>query len=389
MGEGGEAHKVTLTKPFYLGVYEVTQQQYEKVMGKNPTRFKGAKNPVDSMTWTEAVEFCRRLSVLPEEKAAGHVYRLPTEAEWEYSCRAGTTTKYSLGDSDSQLGEYAWFEKNSGDTTHPVGQKKVNPWGLCDMHGNVWEWCQDRYGSYPSGSVTDPQGPKSGSRRLLRGGAFNYQPSDVRSAVRDNALPGGRATVYGFRVARTHPLSLELRKRGKLSISLLSDFDKTAKVIMGEWKVAGGSLTGAGASGHDQCKIELGNIPFKEYDFTTTFVIKRRSTDGFGDLFMRLPYLKQHLLFRTTKGTVGKTHIGFNISSQYVDPKSSATFPDRLTLGKPYHLLVRVREGSNVQILLDGKQIVVTKVAAQERPNMSISMTGVVAFKSLNFVAVH
>ena len=181
----------------------------------------------------------------------------------------------------------------------------------------------------------------------------------------------------------------ELRKRGKLSISLLSDFDKTTKVIMGEWKVAGGSLTGAGASGHDQCKIELGNIPFKEYDFTTTFVIKRRSTDGFGDLFMRLPYLKQYLIFRTTKGTVGKTHIGFNISSQYVDPKSSATFPDRLTLGKPYHLLVRVREGSNVQILLDGKQIVVTKVAAQERPNMSISMTGVVAFKSLNFVAVH
>jgi len=187
----------------------------------------------------------------------------------------------------------------------------------------------------------------------------------------------------------------ELRKRGKLSISLLSDFDKTAKVIMGEWKVAGGSLTGVSASGYDrplrerQCKIELGNIPFKEYDFTTTFVIKRREPDGFGDLFMKLPYLEQHLLFRTTKGTVGKTHIGFNISSQYVDPKSSATFPDRLTLGKPYHLLVRVREGSNVQILLDGKQIVVTKVAAQERPNMSISMTGVVAFKSLNFVAVH
>ena len=179
----------------------------------------------------------------------------------------------------------------------------------------------------------------------------------------------------------------ELRKRGKLSISLLSDFDKTTKVIMGEWKVAGGSLTGA--SGHDQCKIELGNIPFKEYDFTTTFVIKRRGLGGGGDLYMRLPYLKQHLLFRMTKGTVGKTHIGFNISSQYVDPKSSATFPDRLTLGKPYHLLVRVREGSNVQILLDGKQIVVTKVAAQERPNMSISMNVDVAFKSLNFVAVH
>jgi len=230
-------HLVQITKPFYLGVYEITQQQYEKVMGKNPTRFKGAKNPVDSMTWTEAVEFCRRLSELPEEKAAGHVYRLPTEAEWEYSCRAGTTTKYSLGDSDSQLGEYAWFEKNSGDTTHPVGQKKVNSWGLCDMHGNVWEWCQDWYGSYPSGSVTDPQGPKSGSRRSLRGGAFNYQPSHVRSAVRDYALPGGRATVFGFRVARTYNLSpapvAKQKARPPAKKTVASKLPKKKELVLG------------------------------------------------------------------------------------------------------------------------------------------------------------
>ena len=146
MGEDLDAHKVTLTQPFYLGVYEVTQEQYERVMGKNPSNFKGPQNPVEKVSWDDAVEFCRKLSELPEEKAAGRIYRLPTEAEWEYACRAGTTTKYSFGDSESELGEYGWFDKNSDRKTHPVGQKQPNKWGLYDMHGNVWEWCSDWYG---------------------------------------------------------------------------------------------------------------------------------------------------------------------------------------------------------------------------------------------------
>jgi hypothetical protein len=134
MGDGEdahrEAHKVTLTQSFHLGQHEVTQEQYEKVMGKNPSQFKGKQNPVEKVSWNDAVEFCRKLSELSEEKSAGYVYRLPTEAEWEYSCRAGTTTTYSFGDSEAGAGDYAWYGKNSGKTTHPVGQKKPNAWGL-------------------------------------------------------------------------------------------------------------------------------------------------------------------------------------------------------------------------------------------------------------------
>jgi formylglycine-generating enzyme required for sulfatase activity len=144
-------HRVTLTKPFYLGVTEVTQEQYQKVMGTNPSQFKGPQNPVEKVSCADAVEFCRKLSAMPAEKTAGHVYRLPTEAEWEYACRAGTTTSYSFGDSVLQLSEYGWLNDNSYSSTHPVGEKKPNAWGLYDMHGNVWEWCQDWHGADPSG----------------------------------------------------------------------------------------------------------------------------------------------------------------------------------------------------------------------------------------------
>jgi len=207
MGEDQKAHQVTLTQAFELGVYEVTQEQYEKVMGTNPSRFKGPQNPVENVSWNDAVEFCRKLSAMPAEKKAGYVYRLPTEAEWEYACRAGTTTMYSFGDSESELGAYAWYARNSGKTTHPVGGKKPNPWGLYDMHGNVWEWCQDWHGAYPSGAVTDPTGAASGSRRVLRGGSFSIRSSSVRSAYRTSSQPGLRNSRYGFRPARTYRLS--------------------------------------------------------------------------------------------------------------------------------------------------------------------------------------
>ena len=203
MGEGKTAHKVTLTKPFELGQHEVTQEQYEKVMGKNPSHFKGKQNPVEQVSWDDAVEFCRKLSAMPAEKKAGYVYRLPTEAEWEYACRAGTTTRYSFGDSDSELGDYAWYDKNSGRTTHPVGQKKPNAWGLYDMHGNVWEWCQDWHGDYPSGSVTDPTGAAVGSLRVYRGGGWVDFARRCRSAVRGRFTPGVRFSDLGFRVLRS------------------------------------------------------------------------------------------------------------------------------------------------------------------------------------------
>ena len=199
MGEGETAHQVTLTKPFELGQFEVTQEQYERVMGNNPGQFKAAQNPVNSVSWKDAVEFCRKLSELPEEQASGFVYRLPTEAEWEYACRAGTTTTFSFGDDEILLDDYAW---HSDTFLHPVGQKKPNPWGLYDMHGNVWEWCQDWYGSYPSGSVTDPAGPESGSNRVFRGASVGSRVDVHRSAYREKYGPDHRTSGLGFRVVR-------------------------------------------------------------------------------------------------------------------------------------------------------------------------------------------
>ena len=202
MGEGYQAHEVTLTKPFKMGVHEVTQDQYEQVMGVNPSKFKGANTPVETLSWDDAVEFCRRLTDLPAEKAAGNVYRLPAEAEWEYACRAGTTTRYSFGDDDhdSELGDYAWFRGNSDSETHPVGSKQPNAWGLYDMHGNVWEWCQDMYVDYPGGSVLEARGATSGSDRVIRGGSWGGTAEICRSASRGGDWPSLRTSFHGFRV---------------------------------------------------------------------------------------------------------------------------------------------------------------------------------------------
>ena len=196
-------HRVSITKPFYLGVTEVTQEQYQKVMGTNPSNFKGPQNPVETVRWADAVEFCRKLSAMPAEKTAGHVYRLPTEAEWEYACRSGTTTAYSFGDDASRLGDYGWFEGNMDLKTHPVGEKKPNAWGLYDMHGSVYEWCQNWYGAYPSGSATDPTGATSGSIRVIRGGSWGNDARFCRSASRGRSTPGSRRHYLGFRVLRS------------------------------------------------------------------------------------------------------------------------------------------------------------------------------------------
>jgi formylglycine-generating enzyme required for sulfatase activity len=205
-------HLVKITKPFYLGLYEVTQQQYEKVMEARPWQGEeyvkeGPDYPAVYVNHDDAVEFCRRLS-----KQEGVEYRLPTEAEWEYACRAGTTTSYSFGDDASKLGQYAWYGKNAWDIgekyAHRVGQKLPNPWGLYDMHGNAWEWCQDWYAPYGSEKVvSDPVGPAQGEGRVLRGGSFLSLTSNVRSANRFNNRPVNRFYSLGFRVARTYNLS--------------------------------------------------------------------------------------------------------------------------------------------------------------------------------------
>jgi formylglycine-generating enzyme required for sulfatase activity len=195
MGEGKDQHEVTLSKRFYMGVTEVTQAQYQAIMGTNPSHFKDAINPADHVSWNAAREFCKKLS-----KRSRQAVRLPTEAEWEYACRAGSKTHYCFGDTEEGLKDYAWYDANSGGTPHPVGQKKANAWGLYDMHGNVWEWCADWYGEYPKGAATDPQGPASGSERVLCGGSWRCTPDFCRAVRRFWYRPAGRSRIIGFRV---------------------------------------------------------------------------------------------------------------------------------------------------------------------------------------------
>lgn len=206
--ENENQHEVTISKDYHLGAYEVTQAQHEKVMGKNPSHLQraivGNENadlPVEQVSWDDAVEFCRKLSELPEEKRTGRVYRLPTEAEWEYACRAGSNTAYSFDDEEGLLPEYGWFNRNSSSRIFSVGLLEPNAWGLYDMHGNVWEWCSDRYGKYPKGAVRDPTGPKVGSIRVSRGGSWDFGAASCRSAFRNGTGPSNRFDNGGFRVA--------------------------------------------------------------------------------------------------------------------------------------------------------------------------------------------
>jgi len=196
--EDGPQREVTISKSYHMGMYDVTQEQYEQVMGKNPSSFKGAQNPVEQVSFDDAIEFCKKLS-----QKTGKTVRLPTDAEWEYACRAGSTTRFSYGvDNDySKLVDYAWYQKNSENKTHPVGQKKPNDWGLYDMHGNVWQWCSDWYAnSYANANRTDPTGPASGTYRVLRGGGWDSSPGGCRSVNRTGFAPDYRYGIIGFRV---------------------------------------------------------------------------------------------------------------------------------------------------------------------------------------------
>jgi len=216
-GDEGPQHEVTISKPFYMGVLEVTQEQYEAVMGVNPSSFKGAKNPVENVSWDDAVEFCKKLSA-----RTGKTVRLPTEAQWEYACRAGTITAFHTGDAlkpgqanadftqPSNPGVLdrimAWLGMSSAKKTlqtTPAGSFSPNGLGLYDMHGNIWEWCSDWYGEdyYANSPKTDPQGPDSGSARVLRGGGWYFIPRHCRSAFRLGDSPDLRNLLIGFRVA--------------------------------------------------------------------------------------------------------------------------------------------------------------------------------------------
>jgi len=195
-------HQVTITQSFYIGKYLITQEQYQAVMGNNPSNFKkGGKYPVEYVGWNDAQEFCKRLSDM-----TGKIYRLPSEAEWEYACRAGTQTNYYYGNDKSQLGEYAWYDKNSNSQTQAVGQKKPNKWGLYDMLGNVWEWCEDDWHDNYKGAPNDGRAwidndNRSHSEyRTVRGGSWYFYSRDCRCAIRYDDIPAGRYDSFGFRV---------------------------------------------------------------------------------------------------------------------------------------------------------------------------------------------
>jgi formylglycine-generating enzyme required for sulfatase activity len=216
----GPQTKVTISRGFWMGKYLVTQGEYLAVVGPNSSYFNGDRSgapwfdqdygtdlqlPVEQVSWHDATNYCARLT--SQEQGAGRipatcVFRLPTEAEWEYACRAGTTTRFFYGDDPdyTNLVNYAWFADNSGNVTHPVGLLLANPWGLYDMAGNVWQWCLDWNGAYPGGSVTDPRGPPIGTNRVWRGGSWFYSGRFCRSARRLSHLPTYQYAGLGFRV---------------------------------------------------------------------------------------------------------------------------------------------------------------------------------------------
>jgi len=212
-------HEVVVSS-FSMDKHLVTQEQYQKLMNANPSRWKGDRNPVEQVRWSDAVKFCNQRSQSEGLRPCYDLktwacnfdadgYRLPTEAEWEYACRAGTTTAYFFGDTASKLGDYAWFDRNSGGHPRAVGQKQPNPWGLYDICGNVWEWCNDFYkvDYYAEAPRQDPRGPEKGETKVVRGGAWRFKAENCRSGYRYNENPGYADVcfgydIYGFRCVR-------------------------------------------------------------------------------------------------------------------------------------------------------------------------------------------
>jgi len=356
----GPQHEVTITKPFYMGLTEVTQAQYEAVIGKNPSELKGPTNPVENVSWEDADEFCRKLS----EKTRRTV-RLPTEAEREYACRAGTKTRFSFGDSDGDLGDYAWVAGNSGGKAHLVGQKKPNAWGLYDMHGNVTEWCADWNGSYSSGPSTDPQGAGSGRFRVARGGSWYLDdPGNFRCADRNrNLAPTYRNSHLGFRCAMTPspapagpapspapplPTAAKTVPAGQwLDVAPMLDLAKD--VPSGAWKREGGTLSAASQS---RTRIVIPVVLPESYELQMSFT----RASGQDNLGMILPVGGSKCLLSLGHNGGAASGLAFINGKDYAD-NEAAVRPGTLANAKEHALDVKVvirADRAEITVLLNG-----------------------------------
>ncbi|MBF0225985.1 MAG: formylglycine-generating enzyme family protein [Desulfobacterales bacterium] len=193
------AHPVHIMRSFYMSAWPITQEQWEIIMGQNPSRFVGEKHPVENISWEEANLFIDKLNKMLTVDG----FRLPTEAEWEYSCRAGSKASYCFGNDINLLKDYAWYYDNSNGHPQTVGQLKPNAWGVHDMHGNVWEWCDDWYGEYPSDLMIDPNGPLTGTNKVSRGGSWLNYARSCQAGYRSYYSPQNRGNGIGFRIVRS------------------------------------------------------------------------------------------------------------------------------------------------------------------------------------------
>ncbi len=384
-----QQHAVTLTRPFYLSIYEVTQKEYRTIQNDNPSQQVGSANPVERVTWDDSVVFCRKLSQLPAERKIDRVYRLPTEAEWEYACRAGTTTDYFFGDDPGAIGDFAWDRSNSDRKTHPVGEKKANRWGYHDMLGNVAEWCSDWKGDRPTGAVTDPTGPASGTARIIRGGSYASGIDGLKSGARGTKplVIRKRYTNRGFRVVLPIPDEY---------------FKKTATVLPPDrtMEIKFGDAQGKSAT----------SIPNDQQIKDGFLVIKPHNQVLLGQYFSRISSIKirgriqapgnDNLRFTAgpVRGILNWEH-GGNLFQTLLPAPPGAKHDDRarertkiepaaLAPGKLHEILIAKGEGNKISVSVDGKELFTTEaeffgtlaIQAGNTPLEieSISLTGVI-----------
>jgi formylglycine-generating enzyme required for sulfatase activity len=353
-GDPNEApvHKIAISAPYYLGVYEVTQEEYKVVVAENPSKFPGDRLPVESVTSDEAMAYCRQIA-----EREGLAYRLPTEAEWELACRAGTATDWSFGDEPAVIGEHAWCKENGGGKTHLVGGKKPNAFGLFDMHGNVFEYCADYTAAYSAAPAVDPQGPKFGRYRGFRGGSWFFPQFDSRSADRQDKEWPARGSHVGFRVALDVNAMRQSAKNATQPsvpdqvVDLLKLVDVERDSVKGKWtRTADGLASDAGVP---YCRLKLPHTPPPEYDFRVEF-----TAQGGNDILQLFTAGGRSCTW--PMGAWGGKHDGFDTVKDHPLTREGTNIiggPTSIRRGQRHTSVVQVRRDS-IAATIDGKLVV-------------------------------